>query len=754
MAEAGIVFGIGINWKLDTMRGVFLAIVCLVSVVFSRAEIPYDKAIRTSYVDSLCRILPTLPLNSRKISVEIAIASNHLDADSTIKYSEILLNDAQKLGDAIAVMKANEYLSWASVQNAKYNEVIQYAYRSLAIADSLGDKGYQVQAYGRIALAYSMQNEFDNSLKYYKLAISLANEIQDTASLTVYYNNIAQTYQENNAFDDSFYYYEEAIKLDSLLGDTLNYYQDKLDWGYTICRKAIFDDNYNDFRKGKAVVLDCFAHMPEPSLSYTATNVVTMFVDEISSFDVVGESLDNLLDSCYNYFAILENCNEMVEDSKIDLKVGLARYYYYKGQYSKSQNVLDSLSTIVSLDDYTNIHANKICDEYISLYEALDNPRKLAYYYKKKVAYLENQDHGGVSKTVKAMAQVEYEKKLHDRELEAMRREGILESEARWRGVFIVLLLIVGALIVRGYILGRRANRKLNVQNDQLKEQKEEIETQNECLEAQKSTILAKNTQITDSINYASLIQHAALPSDQQMRVLFPDNFVIYKPLDIVSGDFYWATQVGNLKMLAVADCTGHGVPGAFVGMLGLSLLSDIAKTIDVRDVSAAVVLDQLRTSFKIALHQQGGVDDNRDGIDMVLIIINVDDLSMHYAGAFRPLVMFRDGNMQTLDADRMPIGIHYNEAKNFTDHQYQLAEGDMLYLFTDGFTDQFGYDEKREVHKFSRNRIKSLFSRINALPLEEQKKEIDLTFNKWREGSDGAVYEQTDDALMVGIRI
>jgi serine phosphatase RsbU (regulator of sigma subunit) len=250
--------------------------------------------------------------------------------------------------------------------------------------------------------------------------------------------------------------------------------------------------------------------------------------------------------------------------------------------------------------------------------------------------------------------------------------------------------------------------------------------------------------ELNQSIRYASYIQKALLPSEIILNKYIPEHFVIYLPLDIVSGDFYWISKKENKLYLAVADCTGHGVPGAFLSILGISLLNHIVD----RNycITASSVLNSLREHIMKSLNQTGEEKEQKDGMDMGICIIDYENNKIHYAGAFNPLYIIRNGNrIVELPGDKMPIGIAADIELPFSDHIIELERGDMIYLFTDGFVDQFGgaYGKKFKYRSF-----RNLLLNIYNMSMQEQKTSLLNEFENWKGEN-----PQLDDVLIFGFK-
>ncbi len=290
-------------------------------------------------------------------------------------------------------------------------------------------------------------------------------------------------------------------------------------------------------------------------------------------------------------------------------------------------------------------------------------------------------------------------------------------------------------------------SEELMIRNSEIQEQKEEIEAQAEELVIQRDIALKSKEEIIDSINYAKRIQKAIFPSEKYANEILPEYFILLKPRDIVSGDFYWIKKIKNFTVIAVADCTGHGVPGAFMSMLGTSFLNDIVspRSLD----NAGEILERLRNKVKKSLGQKGKDSESKDGMDIALYIINTETLELQYSGAYNPLYMIREkpeAELETIKADRQPIGVHPIE-KEFTNHKIQLQKGDCLYTFSDGYADQFG---GKHGQKFKSKNFKEILLANYQKPMSEQKQVLNNKIKDWM----GQDYEQIDDIIVLGVRI
>ncbi|MEX0981764.1 MAG: SpoIIE family protein phosphatase [Bacteroidales bacterium] len=255
--------------------------------------------------------------------------------------------------------------------------------------------------------------------------------------------------------------------------------------------------------------------------------------------------------------------------------------------------------------------------------------------------------------------------------------------------------------------------------------------------------LLEQRRELLASINYASFIQKAIFPEPKTLDKILNEYFVLHLPRDIVSGDFYYCTRVEGYTVLAAGDCTGHGVPGALMSIMGVSFLNDIMS--GGGPWKASRILNLLRERVMRALHQTGMFKENKDSIDMALLVFNEDTGELQYAGANNPLYLVRDGNLEEIKADKMPVGINAIEEESFTNHSLRLISNDMIYIFSDGFADQFGGEQDK---KYKYGPFKKLITGLADKDLVIQKQMLISEFLTWKGSND-----QVDDVLIMGIR-
>jgi ligand-binding sensor domain-containing protein/serine phosphatase RsbU (regulator of sigma subunit) len=317
---------------------------------------------------------------------------------------------------------------------------------------------------------------------------------------------------------------------------------------------------------------------------------------------------------------------------------------------------------------------------------------------------------------------------------------------------FITLIIVTGLFSVYKIVKYRTKKleetkifleQQVSERTKELREEKEKVEQFNKEILIQKHIIEEKNKDITDSINYAKRIQLAVLPSNNLIERGFKDSFIYYRPKDIVSGDFYWFAEKEGKFFIAAADCTGHGVPGAFMSMIGTNLLNQ--SVIEKGIIEPAKILTDINNGLKKAFSISDLRFDTKDGMDIALCAYNPKTNILEYAGANRPLYFIRNNHLEEIKANKTPIGAQTPVDYEFANHSFEIQLGDAFYLTSDGYADQFGGPDGK---KYMTKKLKELFLQIHTQPVSQQLSIVEETIQKWMEG-----YEQIDDQLVIGIK-
>jgi serine phosphatase RsbU (regulator of sigma subunit) len=419
--------------------------------------------------------------------------------------------------------------------------------------------------------------------------------------------------------------------------------------------------------------------------------------------------------------------NSRRNQATIDLLLG--QVYTAFENYNTALDYLNS-SLELALETETKEIVMEIYGKLSEVYEKQNNYVQALKYYKLYFATNDSLTQEDQRKAIADM-QVKYETEATEKENALLLAQSELDAAnlKRTRAILIITIIAIGIFIVmmielfRQNNLKKKANRELEQKNDLITEQKKEI---------------------TDSIQYASRIQNAMLPPGDYIDSLMPERFIIYMPRDIVSGDYYYITEKEDKIICVAADCTGHGVPGAFMSMLGIAFLNEIISKH--AELHTDEILGELRTHVIASLHQTGKEGESQDGMDLALYILDPETRKIEFSGANNSLLVFRNGEMIEAKADKMPIGIHKRYKEPFARHNLELQKGDVIYTYTDGYPDQFGGPNQK---KFMIKNFKKLLQEIHNKPMYEQKDIMERTLRDWMANTD-----QIDDILVIGVRI
>jgi len=673
------------------------------------------------------------------------IAQTKSKTDSLIALIELNTEDTtkNKLQNEIAEL----YLKKGTecYYTGEYKIALQYFEEAIIFYNETDNQKGISACYNNIGSLNFEQGSYLIALEYYQKALKIRKKINYTSGIASCLNNIGETYRKQTDYPQSLQYYQQSLDIYT-----------ELDNKYGI--SAVFLNIGNVYQELK--------HFDKAHFSFEKSLKIKQELDDTAGISTCYNNIGENYLLQKKYELAMEYLNKSLElNIQIDFQSliaenfrSIARIYFDKKDYKKANYYTNkSLEISTKLDEKeSTLKSYKLLSEIYSS----EQKYKQAYLYSLKYQNLKD----SVFSTQKAKEitkiHMEYLQQQEDeiKELKQEKKEQEyqlkLNRERNLRYTFILVFLFLLTFVV--YILRsnnekKKANKLLNKKNAEINQQKEEIEAQRDLANAQKAEIIA-------SITYAERIQRAILPAKNLFDEILPEHFVLFTPKDIVSGDFYWLKKIKNFVILATADCTGHGVPGAFMSLLGSSFLNEIVTTRRL-DISGKI-LDNLRNKIKKALHQtEGGA---QDGMDMALYIINLETLELQYSGAYNSLYIVRNqnenpeiesnnknikykDNIIELKANRQPIA-HFIKETEFTTTKFQLQKNDHLYTFSDGYADQFGGEDES---KFMSKRFKKLLVEINNKTMQEQKNILMETFDNWK-----GKLSQIDDVLVIGVKI
>ena len=626
--------------------------------------------------------------------------------NEAVEYYLKSLKTAQEINFKIGSSRSYNNLGRAYFDQGLYYESIDNYLKALHIQEELGDKRGMSASYNNIGLIHKEQGSYDKAIEYYLKAVDIHNERNDKKGLSICYLNIGDLYNISDSSRKSIEYYNKALAHYEELRDYDGISKSNHSLGDIYLKQGLTGKANEYFLKTLKVYESIGDKMGIALLGISLANLNISLADsEISDPDQKTAYLKQAV--AYGNKSLANSSEMKLLPAAKDAAKTLRTAYYKLGNYKKASEAADIL--IALQDSIFKEEKTRAIQEMSTKYE-----------------------------TEKIQQQIELQKS------QLIAKDTKIKQQRTFRNALaggLVAIILISVITARAY-------RQKKIDNKKIKEQNEEILKSNEELKQLNETARRQNEEIMTSILYAKKIQSAVLPPETYITELLNENFVFYKPKEIVSGDFYWIKQVNQYIVLVSADCTGHGVPGAFMSMLGIGYLNEIVQRREI--TQANLVLNELRKVIKHSLRQTGKKDESRDGIDLALCVIDVKTNIMQYAGAYSPLYIISNSNgeaeFKEIKADLMPVGVHFASDKPFTNHQVQLEIGDTFYISTDGFIDQMGGINNT---RFSSRNFKKLLLEIYDQPMYEQKEILDQTLKDWM-----GEHPQRDDILVIGARI
>jgi tetratricopeptide (TPR) repeat protein len=673
---------------------------------------------QTPTIDSLTKALSSLPKPSNKLSdstyiktlYNLAWEYSFINPDTAIILAQEGLQLSEKThwkkGKAICL----NTLGWSNVVKGNYPQALEYYNTGLKIAEELSDKRLQAAFLGNIGIVYANQSDYPKALAYYFKALKIAEELGDKKEMAADLGNIGIVYANQSDYPKALEYFFKALKISEDLGD-------KRSIAINLGNIGIEYQNQSDYPKA----LEYY---------FKALKISEDLGDKIS----VAADLGNI-GNVYNYqsdypkaleyyFKALKITEELGDKRNTAFWLGnIGNLYRKTGKFKEAEKYLkqalalsDSLGTL----DVTRNNEYRLS----LLYDTLGQYKLALIHFKKYIAARDTIDNDEKRKQINFLAnKYEWEKKeAVMKEQQEKERALFLANQRRNKIILYSVLSGLALVLVFSFFIYRslRITKK-----------------QKQIIEEQKHLVEEKNKEITDSIRYAKRIQNAILPPEKVVKQYLKESFILYLPKDIVAGDFYWLETKNNTILFAAADCTGHGVPGAMVSVICNNGLNRSVREHGITEPGK--ILDKTREI--VVAEFEKSEEDVKDGMDISLCALN--GYHLQWAGANNPLWIIRNGELIEYNPNKQPIGKVDNPTP-FTTHHIELQQGDKLYIFSDGYADQFGGEKGK---KFKAANLKKLLLSIQHESMEQQKTILQQTFNQWK-----ANLEQVDDVLVIGV--
>jgi serine phosphatase RsbU (regulator of sigma subunit) len=621
-------------------------------------------------------------------------------------------------------------LGW-EYRNSDLKKVLEYSEKALTLSESLGYLKGKTNSYNNIGNIHFLKGDYLQALEFYLKSLKTVEMLNDKKGIANCLMGVGNVYSSLKNYPLAIEYLEQSLQMRQELDD-----KDGIAGCYNNLGGIYLA--MGDTEKSLKVQMKALAIKKEindqKGFSSTLGNIGDVYF-EMGEFDT---ALDYQLQA-------LELRKQFNNKKGQAISYGtIGKIYYKKGNRPEAIRFLKESIKYAGEVGYKV--AEKDAYYFLSqIFEQENKPIESLKFFKLYSAIKDSLFNSESTEQIASM-QAKFDYHKQEKEIELLRKENQIsdlnfqqqQAELNKQKMFtysmiagFVVLLLLGYLLYAQYKIKNRANKLLSSQNQEIQLQKE--------------LIANKNKDITDSIIYAQRIQNAILPLKQEIKKHFKDAFVYFKPKDIVSGDFYWYTQKDDHVILAVADCTGHGVPGALMSMIGNDKLNQIVIEKNITDPGK--ILQMLNVRIKEALKQNDSTAETRDGMDVAIFSFVPSQKKMFYSGAYRQLFGIKhNGEILEIKADKSSIGGLTAADAKFTSHELAYQEGDKFYLFTDGFPDQFGGENGK---KFMSKKFKDFLVSICNNPMETQHDLIQHQFHNWK-----GPLDQVDDICIVGVAV
>ena len=679
-------------------------------------------------IDSLFKIIGSQKndLSNSKAYYELSEIYGDLDLDSMLLYCNKSIEVADK--NLVNIKDENERNNFLKVKAAAINNIGFYFRqkgaialaldnfnKSLAIREQINDKKGIAECYSNLGYIYNNSGEISKALICHNTSLRIRESINDLKGQATSLNRIASIYLA------------QAEKL-SVYNTDLKLIDYKISQAFSCYKKSL-------------AIREKLGNKEQIAQSLNSMGIIHFSILKgIYSIPEFKDSVSNLIVKCDDYFNQSLDLRKTINEKQgvSECLNNIAKLYILKNDINNAK-----IAAIQSLEIATKIgFPELIKNAALTLNIIQDKLGNASEAYKMFKLYVLMKDSIEGSSTVQKQFEFEFQRKLEADSLKKIKVEQIVaETQLKKEKTYRIFLLI-GALII-AIFGGISYNRyKISVRQNAV------IVKQSEAAQVQRNQIIAKSNEILSSINYAKRIQTTILPSQFKIDKFLPNSFVVFLPKDIVSGDFYWieSNKVdSDLVFVAACDCTGHGVPGAMVSVVCHTELNKALK--EDMQTNAAKILDHTDEGVVYRFSKNNQENDMiKDGMDVSLVVLNKKTNEISWAGANNPIWIIKaNGDFFELKGDKQPIGRIENK-QPFTEHKIQLQQNDTVYLFTDGYADQFGGELGK---KLSRSKFKQLLLEIYHLPLATQKTEIEKYFTNYK-GKE----QQVDDVCIVGFKV
>ncbi|MES2286391.1 MAG: tetratricopeptide repeat protein [Bacteroidota bacterium] len=694
------------------------------------------------------------------------IYRNNGNYNEALKKHFAALKINENIGDKKAIALSYSNIGFIYWNQGHISEALKNSSTSLKMYKDIGDKRGISSSLINLGLIYYFQGNYPEALRNYLLSLKIAEELGDKKAIAISYSNIGLIYQSQGKYREALKSYFASLKIFEEINDKSGIAKIY----HNIGNVYYFQGNRSEALKNYLVSLKIRQEINDKQgIAGSYTNIGSIYWDQ-----------GNYPETLKNYLASLKISESIGDKNSITTSfINLGEVQIKLRKYKTAKEYLNkALQLGKELGDKESI---KYTYGFLSKLDSVQGNWKDAYQYNKLfIIYRDSLDNEKTKKKIiESTMNDEFDRK--EAAGKAIQDKKDVLAEAKKKQASSILILVSLALglvflfagfIFRSLRITGKQKKLIEIQKNEVSHQKEIADSQRiiaedlrEISEDQKHIVEEKQREIVASITYAKRIQTALLTSDEYIKNHLPsEHFILFKPKDIVSGDFYWALSLApsadwdmgtnevelspaiarrNIFYMVTADCTGHGVPGAFMSMLNISYLHE--NIVERNILLPHDILNSQRKKIIQALNPIGNTEECKDGMDCTLCVYDFDKMLLHFAAANNPLWLVRNGELIEFKADKMPVGKYNEKMDPFTLQTIELQKGDVIYTSTDGFADQFGGNGKKLMKK----KFKEELLKIQDQPMKEQHGYLNDFFEHWKGSS-----EQVDDVCVIGIRI
>ncbi len=619
------------------------------------------------------------------------------------------LNIRESIDDKKGMASSLNSIGNVNINQGNYEKALQSYLKSLEICEALGDK--KAMPLNNIAASYFYLGNYKNALTYYIKALKIVESSGNKEAMINPSLGIGGVYFIMRNYNNALIYYKQALTLSKEVKDQLKVAKSLTAIGNVYIELLDYDIALLYFLKSLKITEELG---DKPAMASSLINIGNIYNKNKNNY---GRALE-----CYEKaLQINEEIGNKNGSANSLLNIGIL--YSQKGNVEKAMSYLKK--GLVLADSINSLEIMSKSNEALSEVYVKKEDYKNAYNYFKLHATIKDSLVNENNAKSMAEMQTKYGTEKKEKEIELLTKDKSLNDiKLKNQNIIIIsfvvgllLLLLLGFLALNHYRIKQKANEEIR----------------------------QKNKEINDSISYAKRIQTSFLTSEKYISRRLSDYFIVFQPRNIVSGDFYWLMEKNKDLYVCTADCTGHGIPGAFMSLISMGILNEIIYSKS-HIIHTDEILNEMRRIIILAVNPEGSLEEGKDGMDAVMCRFDFQKMELEYSAANNSFYIVRNGELLVYKPDKMPVGMYHGVEKPFTRTTIPIEKGDCIYTFSDGYVDQFGGPRGK---KFQSKQLKELFLAHCNKPMSVQKEILDRTIQEWKGDC-----EQVDDILVMGIRV